>query len=69
MSIRPISEAKCPDLRGSVAAMQRAAELAREIAIQTNTGIVIVRDGQIVHVSAAELREEAANNAGTRTTE
>ena len=41
MSIRPISEAKCPDLRGSVAAMQRA----------------------------AELREEATNNAGTRTTE
>ena len=51
-----ISKARDPDLRASVRAMQRAAELARKTAIQTDTGIVIVRNAQIVHVSAQELR-------------
>ena len=58
LSKRDISEAKNPDMRGSLAALQRAAEMAREIAIQTNTGIVICRDGEMVHISAAELRQE-----------
>lgn len=57
MTIPDISIAKDPDLRASMAAMQRAAELARKTAIQTDTGIVIVRDGQIVHISAQELRQ------------
>ena len=43
-----------------MAAMQRAAALARKTAIQTDTGIVIVRDGRIVHVSAQELRQTAS---------
>ena len=43
-------------MRGSLAAMRRAAELARLTAIQTDTAIVIVRDGKPVRVSAAELR-------------
>ena len=51
-----LSEAKDPVLRGSMAAMKRAAALAREIAIQTDTGIVVVRDGKVVRISAAELR-------------
>lgn len=59
MNTRDISEAKDPDLRASVVAMQRAAKLARTIAMQTDTGIVIVENGQIVHISAAELREAA----------
>lgn len=42
-------------MRGSLAAMRRAAELARLTAIQTDTSIVIVRDGKPVRVSAAEL--------------
>lgn len=57
MTILDISIAKDPDLRASMVAMQRAAELARKVAIQTDTGIVIVRDGQIVHISAQELRQ------------
>lgn len=59
MNTRDISEAKDPDLRASVVAMQRAAKLARTIAMQTDTGIVIVENGQIVHISAAALREAA----------
>jgi len=34
-----------------------AVAVAREIAIRTNTGIVVVRDGKPVRISAAELRE------------
>jgi pyrimidine deaminase RibD-like protein len=59
MKSQDISTAKNPDLRASLAAMQRAAELARKTAIQTETGIVIVQDGKLVHVSAEELRKEA----------
>jgi hypothetical protein len=54
---KDISEAKDPAMRGSFAAMRRAAALARQIAIQTNTGIVVVRDGKIVRLTASELRD------------
>lgn len=52
-----ISTAKNPDLRASMAALERAAALARKTAIQTETGIVIVRDGRIVRISAQQLRQ------------
>lgn len=58
MSNSDISQAKNPDLRNSMAAMRRAAEAARLTAIQTNTAIVIMRDGRLVRVTADELREE-----------
>lgn len=58
MTQRHISEAKNPDQRASLGAMKRAAQMAREIAIQTNTGIVVVRDGKIVTITADELRAE-----------
>jgi precorrin-2 methylase len=35
--------------------LQRAAEEARRIAIQTNTAIVVKVNGEIKHISAAEL--------------
>jgi len=60
MTQRELSEASNPDLRGSLAAMRRAAEMARQIAIQTNTGIVRVKDGKPVVISADELRKEAS---------
>ena len=52
-----LPKAKNSDLRGSLAAMQRAAAMARKTAIQTETGIVIVRDGKPVVISAQQLRE------------
>jgi hypothetical protein len=64
MKLQDISTAKNPDLRASLAAMQRAAELARKTAIQTETGIVIARDGKRVRVSAEELRKESAEGKG-----
>lgn len=58
MRSRDLAKAKNPDMRASLAAMIRAAELAREIAIQTNTAIVIVKDGKPVRVTSEELRKE-----------
>ena len=59
MSRPDISQAKNPDLRASLAGMRRAAELARKIAIQTDTEIVVVRGGKPVRITAAELRKDA----------
>ena len=54
-----ISNAKNPDLRASQEALRRAAELARQTAIQTDTDLIIVKDGRMVRIPAAELREQA----------
>lgn len=48
--------AKDPDLRASLVAMQRAARAAREEAVRTNTDIIVMRDGQLVRITADELR-------------
>jgi hypothetical protein len=62
MKPRDISQAKDPDLRASLAAMQRAAQSARKTAIQTDTAIVMVREGQLVRVSAAELQQQITDD-------
>lgn len=61
MKSRDISTANDPVLRGSMAAMKRAALMARQIAIQTNTDLIIFRKGKVVRISADELRRETAN--------
>ncbi|CAK0745070.1 conserved hypothetical protein [Gammaproteobacteria bacterium] len=57
--MKNIQEAKDPDLRASAAAMNRAAEAARKTAIQTDTHLVIVKDGRLLRLSAEELRQQA----------
>lgn len=57
MTQKDLGSARDPDLRGSLAAMRRAATLARQTAIQTDTEIIVVRDGKPVRISAAQLRE------------
>lgn len=57
MTQKELSKAKNPDLRASLVAMHRAAEMARQTAIQTNTAIVTVRDGKPVRILAEELRK------------
>ena len=57
MKHQDIAQASNPDLRGSIAAMKRAAESARRTAIQTDTEIVVVRDGKTVLIPAKQLRE------------
>jgi len=53
-----IHKAKDQDIPASLAAMKRAAALARELAIQTNTAIIVLKDEQIVRLTAKELRQE-----------
>ncbi|MFN4065373.1 hypothetical protein GO613_08260 [Azoarcus communis] len=55
---KDLSEARNPDLRASLLAMQRAAGLACQTAVQTNTAIVVVQDGKLVRISAEQLRED-----------
>ena len=52
---RPISEAKNPDLRGIPAALARAALRAQELAKQTNTYLVVQRNGQLLKLKVNEL--------------
>lgn len=61
MTQQDLSKAKNPDLRASLAAMQRAAEMARQTAIQTNTALIVVRDGKTVRIPAEELRKLGAS--------
>ena len=58
MTVRDISQARDPILRGSFAAMQRAAKRARQVAMQTDTAIVIRRNGKLVRITAEQLRAE-----------
>lgn len=57
MTPQDLSKAKNPDLRASLAAMRRAAQEARRTALQTNTAIVLVRDGKPVRIPAEQLRK------------
>jgi len=58
MKPEDILKARSADLRNSLPAMQRAAALARQTAIATNTAIIVMRDGQRVRVTADELRRQ-----------
>jgi hypothetical protein len=44
---RPIAQAKSPDLRGLPAAMERAFQRAEQLARQTNTQLVVQRNGRL----------------------
>ena len=55
MNIKDIRLSDDPDLAGSYAAMQRAGQSAIDLAIQTNTAIVIMLDGKVQRIPAAEL--------------
>ena len=57
MTVERLSEAKDKDLPASLIALRRAARLAREHAIRTDTAIVVFRDQKVVRVTAKELRK------------
>jgi hypothetical protein len=63
MTQQDLSEARNPDLRASLAAMRRAAELARQTALQTNTALVVVKDGKLLRISAVQLRRRGKSPA------
>lgn len=55
MNTKDIRTSSDPDLAGSYEAMKRAARAAQDLAIQTNTGIVVSVDGKNVELNAADL--------------
>lgn len=57
MTMPSIQEAKDPDLRSSLAAMNRAAEAARNTAIQTGTDLIVMKNGKLTRIPADALRE------------
>lgn len=48
MNAKSLQDAKDEDLRNALPALQRAAQRARQIAAQTQTAIIVMRDGQMV---------------------
>lgn len=57
MNGREKSQAKDQDLAGSLAAMLRAARAASELAVRTETAIVVLRDDRPVRITAEALRK------------
>jgi hypothetical protein len=55
MNPKDIRTSSDPDLAGSYAAMQRAARSAEDLAIRTNTSIVVCVDGKEVRLTAQDL--------------
>ena len=55
MNPKDIRTSSDPDLAGSYAAMERAARAAQDLAIKTNTSIVVAVDGLTVELTAADL--------------
>lgn len=64
MKPKDLSSARDPDLRASLAALRRASQLARKTAIQTDTGLIVVRDGRMVRIPAETLRRQAMADKG-----
>jgi len=50
------------DMQAAPAALARAAQRAREIAIRTGTPLIVSVNGKVVEISPAELMREAALN-------
>lgn len=55
MNTKDIRTSTDPDLAGSYAAMERAARSAEDLAIKTNTSIIVSLDGRDVELTAADL--------------
>ncbi len=66
MNPKDIRASADPDLAGSFAAIQRAARSAQDLAIRTNTSILVSIDGKDVELTAADLikmREDEAHES------
>lgn len=60
MTPESLSTAKNKDLRSSLAALKRAAQAARRVAITTGTAIVVQRGREAVRITADELSQRGA---------
>lgn len=48
MNAKPLDEARDQDLRNVLPALKRAVQRARQVAVQTQTAMIVVRHGKIV---------------------
>jgi hypothetical protein len=55
--VEQLSQARDKDLPASLIAMRRAARMAREQAVRTDTAIIVIRNQVAVRVTADELRK------------
>lgn len=60
MTQHELSKAKDKDIMFSLAAMKRAAVMARKAAVQTDTAIVVIQNQEIVRVTADDLRKNSS---------
>lgn len=58
MTQMELNTAKDKDLITSLTAMKRAAAMARRQAVQTDTAIILMKDQQIVRLTADDIRKE-----------
>ncbi|MEO5365766.1 MAG: hypothetical protein H7831_05325 [Magnetococcus sp. WYHC-3] len=58
MNNKPLSQARDEDARHVEQALERAARRAREIAVQTRTALVVVRDGRLVREHPSQTGAE-----------
>lgn len=61
MKTNDITQAKDPALRGSLNALRRSAAAARKVAMQTDTDLIIVKEGKLTRIPAQALREAASS--------
>ena len=66
MNANELAKAKDPDVRAALGALRRAAQMARKTVMQTNTHLVIMKDGRMQRITASELAlQEAAKTNPT----
>ena len=58
MNQQELGKAKDKDLAASLIAMRRAARMARELAVRTDTAVVVVHGNELVYITSAELRAQ-----------
>jgi len=63
MNTQPLNQAKDEDARQVEIALHRAAQKARQLAAQTDTPLVVVRDGQLLQerLTRADLVNQPAS--------
>lgn len=62
MKPETITQAHDPILPLAMTAMRRAAQRAREIALRTNTALIVVKEGKVIRIEPYQIREESANS-------
>ncbi|NOT17666.1 MAG: hypothetical protein HOP20_06315 [Sulfuriferula sp.] len=60
MTQNELSTAKDQDLVNSLIAMRRAAMMARQQAVFTNTAIIVMKNDRLVRITAEEIRKQDA---------